>query len=144
MFSALKSVWQGAKADVAREARAEAASKEAAEVLRSYERMDEQKQLAMTRAFHIAKTHLEKTMGDSANWKPADKAKAAATLMENAQKGVEAEPRNAMGIALLSLFYEAQTLPGHHADLILVDIERWYREAAVHIANATLIQPARD
>jgi hypothetical protein len=131
MFSALKRVWREAKTDVAREARAEATFKEASEVLRSYERMNEQRQHAMIQAFQIAKTHLEKAIGNPANWTPADKVKAAATLMENARKGVAADPRNAMGIALLSLFYEAQTLPGNQAELVVAAIERWYREAAL-------------
>jgi hypothetical protein len=129
MFSAVKDVWRKAKTDAAREARAEAAAKEAAELLRSYGRMDEEKKRAMSRAFHIAKTHLETSIGDPATWKPDDKIKAAAVLMERARKGDDADPRSAMGIALLSLFYEAQTLPGKHAALVVTDIERWQREA---------------
>jgi hypothetical protein len=133
MFSALKEVWRKAKTDAVREARVEAAAKEAAELLRSYERMDERRRYAMMRAFDIAKTHLEKAIGDPANWKPDDKVKAAATLMENARKGVEADPRNAMGIALLSLYYESQTFPGNQAELIVEDIEQWHRKAVTHI-----------
>lgn len=130
MFSALKAVWHEAKADVALEARADDASREAGEVLRSYYRMDAQRQHRMTKAFHIAKAHLEKAIGSSSNWNAADKANAAKSLMENARKGVEADPRSAMGIALLSLFYEAQTLPGKQAAKLVADIERWYLESA--------------
>jgi transketolase len=137
MFSLLKGVWRKAKTDVALEARAEAVSKEVAELLRSYERMDDLKRHAMKRAFHVAKLHLEKAIGDPANWNAEDKVKAAATLMENARKGVDVDPRNSMGIALLSLFYEAQTLPGGQAELVMADIEKWYRKTATQISNVT-------
>ena len=44
--------------------------------------------------------------------------------MLNARKAVDAEPRGAMGIALLSLFFEVNTLTGKEAVKLSSDIER--------------------
>ena len=49
--------------------------------------------------------------------------------MNNARKAVDAEPRGAMGIALLGLFLEINTLRGKEAVQLSAQIDQWYGRA---------------
>ena len=91
--------------------------------------MDPNQRRTFTRAYHLAKKHLEEIHGDNGAWKKDDQLKAAETLMLNARKAVDAEPCGAMGIALLSLFLEVNTLTGKEAVKLSSDIEHWYDRA---------------
>jgi len=72
---------------------------------------------------------LEGTLGDFGDWKKDDQVEAAKALMDNARKAVDAEPRGAMGIALLGLFLEVNTLRGKEAVRLSAKIEEWYGRA---------------
>ena len=73
--------------------------------------------------FEVNSVPLSDTIID---WKKDDQLKAEETLMLNARKAVDAEPRGAMGIALLSLFLEVNTLTGNEAVKLSSHIEQWY------------------
>jgi hypothetical protein len=98
-------------------------------LLRRYDKMDEARRQSFTRAYHIAKEHLERSLGQFDDWKKDDQLKAASSLMEKARNASEAEPNAAMGIALLSLFFQINTETGDKAVRLAMDIEKWYREA---------------
>jgi uncharacterized UPF0160 family protein len=131
VFAALKALWQEAKTDVAREARVEEALREAIELLQHHEHMEEKQRHKFARSFLSAKSHLENAMGDPATWTMADKAEAAEKLRENARNAVEVDPYCAMSIALLSLYYEAQTLPGERSKQLADSIDHWYIDAVI-------------
>jgi hypothetical protein len=135
LFSTLKTAWQEAKTDVAREARVEEALKEAVEILRNHERMDAQQRHKFASTYQLAKSHLENAMGASTGWTIDNKIEAAEKLRQNAIKAVDVDPHCAMSIALLSLFYEAQTLPGERAREMAASIGHWYIDAVVRDIN---------
>jgi len=91
--------------------------------------MDGPQRHVFTRAYHLAKKHLEDTLGEYGDWKKDDQVHAAKALMNNARKAVDAEPRGAMGIALLGLFLEINTLRGKEAVQLSAQIDQWYGRA---------------
>jgi hypothetical protein len=105
------------------------AAEQAIDLMRRYGEMDREKQKSFARAYHVAKEHLEKTLGQFDDWKKDDQLEAASTLMNKARKATEAEPNAAMGIALLSLFFQINTETGTKAVQHAMDIEKWYQEA---------------
>lgn len=127
MFPTIKTMWQGAKH--MGETRLGEVINDALSLLQAYDRMDPKQRHTFTRAYHLANKHLEEVQGDHGDWKKDDQLKVATTLMLNARKAVDAEPRGAMGIALLSLFLEVNTLTGKEAVKLSSDIERWYTSA---------------
>ena len=127
-------MWQGAKQ--MDETRLGEVINDALSLLQAYDRMDPKQRHTFTRAYHLAKKHLEEVHGDHGDWNKADQLKAAETLMLNARKAVDAEPCGAMGIALLSLFLEVNTLTGKAAVKLSYDIEGWYDGAVDSDLNA--------
>ena len=128
MLPLINMMWQDAKPKG--ETRLGEVSHDALSLLQAYDRMDPKQRHTFTRAYHLAKKHLDEVHGDHGDWKKDDQLQAATTLMLNARKAVDAEPNGAMGIALLSLFLEVNTLTGKEAVKLSSDIERWY-DAAV-------------
>jgi hypothetical protein len=129
VFSSIRTLWQDAKADAADDARLEEIDKDALSLLHTYEKLDALQRPTFTRAYHLAKKHLEQILGDSTEWEKANQMEAAKTLMDNARKAVDAEPRGAMGIALLSLFLEVNTLRSKRAEELSAQIDQWYHRA---------------
>jgi hypothetical protein len=111
---------------VAEKTNLEEVVKNALSILQAYEKLDAQGRATLTRAYHLAKKHIEEVRGDNAEWKKVDQLEAAETLMVNARNAVDTKPRGAMGIALLSLFLEVNTLRGQEAEQLSAQIERWY------------------
>jgi hypothetical protein len=107
----------------------EEVAEQAIELMHRYAKMDREQRRSFTRAYHVAKKHLEQSLGHFDDWKKDDQLKAANTLMEKARKAIEAEPNAAMGIALLSLFFQINTKTGNTAVQLATDIEQWYRAA---------------
>ena len=124
MFPTIKTMWQGAKH--MDETRLGEVIHDALSLLQAHNRMDPKQRHTFTRAYHLAKKHLEEVHGNHGDWKKDDQLKAAETLMLNARKAVDAEPCGAMGIALLSLFLEVNTLTGNEAVKLSSHIEQWY------------------
>jgi hypothetical protein len=122
MFSTIKNMWKEARADVA--------SKEAADAIERYNRLDGFHRYEMTSAFDYTKNDLELEHGMFDTWQVADKAAVAEQLMKTARAGLKESPSGAMGLALLSLYLEAQTLPGVKAVKLAADIAAWHRAAA--------------
>ena len=127
VFATIKTLWRDAKQ--LGEARLGEVIHDALSLLQAYDRMNPNQRHTFTRAYYLAKIHLEEVHGDHRDWKKDDQLKAAETLMLNARKAVDAEPRGAMGIALLSLFLEVNTLTGKEAVKLSSDIEHWYDRA---------------
>ena len=107
----------------------EVVAEQAIDLLRRYDKMDEARRQSFTRAYHIAKEHLEKSLGQFDDWKKDEQLEAASSLMKKARNASEAEPDAAMGIALLSLFFQINTETGDKAVQLATDIEKWYRVA---------------
>ena len=122
-----KMMWHDAKPNC--ETRLGEVIHDALSLLQAYDRMDPKQRHTFTQAYDLAKKHLEEVHGDHGDWKKEDQFQAATTLMLNARKAVDAEPHGAMGIALLSLFLEVNTLTGKEAVKLSSDIERWYAGA---------------
>jgi hypothetical protein len=120
----IKMMWQEAKPKG--ETRLGEVIHDALSLLQAYDRMDPKQRPKFAQAYHLAKEHLEEIHGDHGDWNKDDQLKAAQTLMLNARKTVDAAPPGAMGIALLSLFLEVNTLTGKEAVKLSSDIERWY------------------
>ena len=135
MFPTIKTLWRDA--EQMGEARLGEVIHDALSLLQAYDRMDTNHRHSFTRAYYLAKKHLEEALGDHGDWKKDDQLKAAETLMLNARKAVDAEPRGAMGIALLSLFLEVNTLTGKEAVKLSSDIEQWYNKAVDNDLNLT-------
>src|SRR5215203_816726 len=129
MFSTIKTMLQNTNGDRTVEARLEKVGEEVLSLLQAYERMDGAQRHVFTRAYHLAKKHLEDTLGEYGDWKKDDQVEAAKVLMNNARKAVDAEPRGAMGIALLGLFLEINTLRGKEAVQLSAQIDQWYGRA---------------
>ena len=127
MFPLIKMMWHDAKPNG--KTRLGEVIHDALSLLQAYDRMYPNQRHTFTRAYHLAKKHLEDVHGDHGDWIKDDQLKAAQTLMLNARKAVDAEPHGAMGIALLSLFLEVNTLTGKEAVKLSSDIERWYAGA---------------
>lgn len=121
MFSTIKTMWKEARADVA--------SKEAADAIERYTRLDGYQRYEMTSAFDYTKKDLEIECGPIASWGAEDKAAVAKKLMEAAKAGWRSAPSGASGMALLSLYLEAQILPGEKAIKLGETIEGWHQEA---------------
>ena len=83
-------MWRDAK--LMGEARLGEVVHDALSLLQAYDRMDPNQRHTFTRAYHLAKKHLEEVHGDHGDWKKDDQLKAAQTLMLNACKAVDAEP----------------------------------------------------
>jgi hypothetical protein len=121
MFSTIKNMW--------REARADVIQKHAAELLNLYEQFGGYERYELTSAFEAVKGDLEIEHGEFAGWQAADKAAAAKQLLKMGKEAFGVNQRGACGVGLLSIYLEAQTLPGDQAKRLVSDIENWYLRA---------------
>ena len=121
MFSGIRNRW--------REARADVAQKEAEEILIRYELLGGYERYELLSAFEYTKSDLESEHGEFATWNDKDKGVIAKQLLEGARQGFRMAPYGASGHALLSLYLEAQTLPGEQAQRLVASIEDWHKRA---------------
>jgi hypothetical protein len=138
VFSGLRNRW--------REARADVAEKEAADILSRYERLGGYERYVLSSAFDYTKTDLEIEHGEFAGWRSEDKVATAKKLMESARRAFRAGQAfrtraflatvertdivtGASDLALLSLYLEAQTLPGEQAKRLVSSIADWHMRA---------------
>jgi hypothetical protein len=121
MFSGLRNMWKEARADVVQ--------KHVADILARYERLGGYERYELTSAFDCVKGDLERENGAFTNWQDADKLAAAKQLLRGAQGAFYSSGHGASGAALLSLYLEAQTLPGDKAKRVIADVEEWHRRA---------------
>jgi hypothetical protein len=127
MFSGLNNRW--------REARADIAEKEAADILSRYERLGGYERYALSSAFDYTKTDLEIEHGEFVSWRSEDKIATSKKLMQVARQAFRTTVERddvvvgASGLALLSLYLEAQTLPGEQAKRLVSSIANWHRQA---------------
>ena len=80
MFSTIKTMLQNTNGDRTVEARLEKVGEEVLSLLQAYERMDGAQRHVFTRAYHLAKKHLEDTLGEYSDWKKDDQVHAAKVL----------------------------------------------------------------
>ena len=121
MFSGIRNRW--------REARADVAQKETADILNRYEHLGSYERYELTSAFDATKDSLESEHGNFVSWHNEDKAAIAKELLQTAKQAFRDFPNGANGAALLSLYLEAQTLPGEQAQGLVLSIEDWHRRA---------------
>ena len=72
---------------------------------------------------------LELESGDFTEWRDEEKVAVAQQLLQAAEELFFIDPEGACGAVLLSLYLEAQTLPGEQAKGMISSIEDWYRRA---------------
>lgn len=121
MFSTIKSMWKQARADEA--------TKEAADLIDRYEQLGGYERYEMASAFDYSKTELEDDGGKFSSWSRDAKLAMAKQLMDMAREGLREIPYGSYGGALLSLYLEAQTLPGPQAQALVETIENWHMRA---------------
>ena len=101
----------------------------AAGILSRYDRLGRHERYACLSAFDYTKDKLELEKGDFTVWSDQEKIAVAQELMCAAEEFFSADRDGACGAILLSLYLEAQTLPGEHANGMIACIEDWYRQA---------------
>jgi hypothetical protein len=101
----------------------------AADILTRYDRIEADRRYVLLSAFDYTKDKLELESGDFTVWRDEEKNAVAQELMRAAEEFFFVDRDGACGAALLSLYLEAQTLPGEHAKRMISRIEDWYRRA---------------
>ena len=100
-----------------------------ADILSRYDRLGRHERYACLSAFDYTKDKLELEKGDFAVWSNQEKVAVAQELMRAAEEFFSADRDGACGAILLSLYLEAQTLPGEHSNAMISIIEDWYHRA---------------
>jgi hypothetical protein len=99
------------------------------DVIRRYQQFNGHERQAVISAFGFAKERVEAEYGEIYTWTLEQKGKVAKAVL-NAAKDCYAEvPHNSLGIALMGLYLEAQTIPGDKAGTMVHLIEEWHRRA---------------
>jgi hypothetical protein len=101
----------------------------AAGILSRYDRLGRHERYACLSAFDYTKDKLELEKGDFTVWSDQEKVAVAQELMCAAEEFFSADRDGACGAILLSLYLEAQTLPGEHPNAMILSIEDWYHRA---------------
>jgi hypothetical protein len=101
----------------------------AADILIRYDGLERDGRYALLFAFDYTKDQLELENGDFAVWRDEEKAAVAQQLLQTAEELSFLDPEGACGAILLSLYLEAQTLPGEQAKGMISNIEDWHRRA---------------
>jgi hypothetical protein len=101
----------------------------AADILSRYSRLGRDARHALLSAFDYTKDKLELERGGFTVWRNEEKVAVAQELMHAAEEFFFMDREGACGAILLSLYLEAQTLPGEHANGMIACIEDWYRQA---------------
>ena len=100
-----------------------------ADILIRYGRLEGDGRYALLFAFDYSKDQLELESGDFIVWRDEQKVAVAQQLLQAAEELFFIDPEGACGAVLLSLYLEAQTLPGEQAKGMISSIEDWYRRA---------------
>jgi hypothetical protein len=114
----------------------------AADILSRYDRLGRDGRYALLSAFDYTKDKLELESGDFTVWRDEEKIAVAQELMHAAEEFIFVDRDGACGAILLSLYLEAQSLPGERAKGMISSIEDWYRRAIEKefVAFATKIE----
>lgn len=102
---------------------------EAVDIIRRYQRFNDQQRQDMVSAFDYAKSWLEVKHGEIHTWSLEHKAAVVKLLSKAAKEGYAQVPHGSCGVALVGLYLEAQTLPGEKAKRLVHLIEEWRRRA---------------
>jgi hypothetical protein len=136
MFDRLKSRWAEARADVAR--------KELDDILNRYERFDRGDKYWVFSAFRDVSNSVQEDIGEIKDIPATQKKLIAKSIAEDSRQAARQTQDSihghtsrigAMGGYLVSLYIEAQTLPGSEAERIINSIEKWRDEAAVALGE---------
>jgi len=109
---------------------ADLVSKEAVDLIKRHQRFNEQQRREMMSAFDHAKARLEMENGDIQTWALQRKSVVAKQTQEMAKDAYEFAPYGACGVALISLYLEAQTMRGDKAERLVHLIDEWYRRGS--------------
>ena len=109
---------------------ADLVSKDAIDIIKRHQRFNEQQRREMMSAFDHAKARLETENGDIQTWALQRKSVVAKQTREMAKDAYEFAPYGACGVALISLYLEAQTMRGDRAKRLVCLIDEWYRRAS--------------
>jgi hypothetical protein len=101
----------------------------AVDIVRRYQRFNEQERQEMISAFDYAKSWLEMKHGEIHTWGLKHKASIVKVLSKAAKEGYLQAPHGSCGVALVGLYLEAQTLSGEKAKRLVHLIEEWRRRA---------------
>ena len=117
-----------------------------ADILIRYGRLEGDGRYALLFAFDYSKDQLELESGDFIVWRDEQKVAVAQQLLQTAEELFFIDSEGACGAVLLSLYLEAQTLPGEEAKGMISGIEDWHRRAiekefnlfAINVGTAAL------
>jgi len=87
-------------------------TKEAIDIIKRHQGFNEQQRREMMSAFYHAKARLVMENGDIQTWALQRKSVVAKQARETAKDAYEFAPYGACGVALISLYLEAQTMRG--------------------------------
>jgi hypothetical protein len=106
---------------------------EAVDIIRRYQRFNEQERQEMVSAFDYAKSWLEVKHGEIHTWSLKHKAAVVNVLSKTAKEGYAQVPHGSCGVALVGLYLEAQTLRGEKARRLVHLIDEWRRRAGPQV-----------
>jgi hypothetical protein len=129
MFSLLKKLFR-------KKHPADLVTHEAIDIMRRYQRFDDQGRHELISAFEYAKAGLETKHGEIHTWDMKHKAEVAQEVLKTAEEGYPHAPSSSCGVALVALYLEAQTLPGDNAKRLVYLIDEWHRRATGHTLQA--------
>jgi hypothetical protein len=102
---------------------------EAVDIIRRYQRFNEEERNALISGFGFAKARIEIEYGEIHTWALEHKGAVAKAVLKTAKEGYAHAPHASCGIALMGLYLEAQTIPGDKAERLVHLIEEWHRRA---------------
>ena len=108
---------------------ADTVSDEVVDIIKRYQRFNEQEREAVISAFGFSKKRLEIEYGEIHTWELEHKGIVTKTVLKTAKDGYAQSPCSSCGIALMGLYLEAQTIPGDKAERLVYLINEWHRRA---------------
>jgi hypothetical protein len=112
-----------------REDPADTVSDEVMDIIRRYQKFNEEERDAVLSSFGFAKVRVEIEYGEIHTWATEHKGAVAKAVLKTAREGYATVPHSSCGIALMGLYLEAQTIQGDKADRLVHLIEEWHRRA---------------
>jgi hypothetical protein len=109
---------------------ADLVSREAIDIIKRHQRFNEDQRREMMSAFDHAKARLEIENGDIQTWALQRKTTVANQTRQMAKDAYDFAPYGACGVALISLYLEAQTMRGAKAERLIYLIDEWHRRAS--------------
>src|SRR5690242_8518840 len=129
MFDPLKRMFK--RADPA-----DTVSDEVVDIIRRFQALDQKQRKEVVSGFGFVKARFEIEYGEIDTWAMDHKSNVAKAVLQTAKDGYGAAPYSSIGIALMGLYLEAQTIPGDKAERLVHLIDEWHRRATTASSSA--------